>query len=252
MVLESVDKFFLNSKFGSELSGIYYIAITFAYIFSAGKEAVINAFTPWMFKSINTEKEATISRTITYIFFVAGIFAVAISWFSKEALTILSSNTDFIIAYRYIPFTVLGMYIIFLGQLYNIKTYFFSKHMKYLTATTVLGIVVDLIACFILVEKFGVFGAVISRVLAYSAHVVGIIVLSVYEQEKRKIYNERVLFLILIGVAAFLIVPLLDNETIYFLILKIIVYTVVVSVIVYITNKKFGIIEKMKTKYLNV
>ncbi len=249
MVLESVDKFFLNSKFGSELSGIYYIAITFAYIFSAGKEAVINAFTPWMFKSINTEKEATISRTITYIFFVAGIFAVAISWFSKEALTILSSNTDFIIAYRYIPFTVLGMYIIFLGQLYNIKTYFFSKYMKYLTATTLLGIVVDVIACYFLVEKMGIYGAVISIILAYSAHVVGIIILSIYEQEKRKIYNEKKLFLILTGITVIIMFPLLDNETIYFLLAKTLAYLCLIIITIFVVNKHFRFIEKLKQKF---
>ncbi len=198
ILFESIDKFFLNADSGAQTSGIYYIALTFATIFSSAKESVINAFTPWLFGNINDKPEAYIAEIITTIFLVLGIIAVSISWFSKEILMILSSNPDFVEAYKYIPFTVMGLYIIFLGQLYNIKTFYFGKYNRYLFLATVAGIIADIIACYLLVEPYGINGAIAARIIAFTVHVIALIYMSTLELEKRGIYETKKMILILL------------------------------------------------------
>ncbi len=91
-LLDNTDKMFLNSKLGSSTSGIYYIAITFASIFSVAKEAITNALTPWMFEAFKTKSTILIRDVIYSVFLVTGFLAVIVSWYSREVLMLLSSN----------------------------------------------------------------------------------------------------------------------------------------------------------------
>ena len=131
VIFESVDKLFLNANNGSADSGIYYLALTFAAIFSSFKEAVVSALTPWVFENMK-KSISNISRVFNVILLTTGILGFLISLFSQEVLTLISSRPEFIQAYRFVPFAVISLYIIFLGQLFNIKTLFFGNYHKFL------------------------------------------------------------------------------------------------------------------------
>lgn len=246
ILFESVDKFFLNAESGSQTSGIYYIALTFATIFSSAKESVINAFTPWLFGNINDKPETYISSIITNIFLALGIIAIGISWFSREILILLSSNPDFVVAYKYIPFTVMGLYIIFLGQLYNIKTFYYGKYNRYLFLATVAGIIADIIACYLLVKPYGINGAVAARVIAFTVHVIALMYLSTLEKEKRNIYESKKLVLTMLIFCAFMPVPLLIGQGYIFILLKIVTYALIAVIFTYYINQKFNLLEGLK------
>jgi O-antigen/teichoic acid export membrane protein len=241
VLFESVDKFFLNANSGTQSSGIYYIALTFASIFSSAKESIINAFTPWLFGNIKEKGETEIAKIMNLIFFGVGLFALGIAWFSKEALTLISSNPDFIQAYKYIPFTVMGLYIIFLGQLYNIKTFYYGKYNRYLFLATALGIVADIIACYFLVKPYGIQGAVISRVIAFTVHVVAIVYFSNMEQEKRGIYNGKQLTSIMIVTCIAFLLPIIDSHTIQFTLIKIFLFLLISSLFLFFLNKEMNL-----------
>lgn len=251
ILFESVDKFFLNAYLGSQASGIYYIAITFAAIFSSAKEAIINAFTPWLFANIKEKNENEIAKIINLIFVGAGFVAIGISWFSRELLTLLSSNPDFIVAYKYIPFTVLGLYIIFLGQLYNIKTFYFGKYNRYLFLATLSGIIIDIIACFLLVEPYGIYGAVAARIIAFTVHVSVILYLSNKEVDKRNIYNTKIIFGILMLISIVSLLPVIDNQTMLFTVLKILLYALFSGIFLFFLNRKMSLINLFLIKKSN-
>lgn len=246
ILFESVDKFFLNADSGSQTSGIYYIALTFATIFSSAKESVINAFTPWLFGNIKDKPEAYIASIITNIFMVLGIIAVAISWFAKEILMILSSNPDFVEAYKYIPFTVMGLYIIFLGQLYNIKTFYFGKYNRYLFLATIAGIIADIIACYLLIKPYGINGAVAARIIAFTVHVAALMYMSTLEQEKRGIYETKKLSLILLCIVFLTGISVIFPFSTTTIVIKILIMLIFTMGIFYKLNSKYHLLQQIK------
>lgn len=248
ILFESVDKFFLNANSGAQESGIYYIALTFAGIFSSAKESVVNAFTPWLFGNIKSQTEQKIAEIINTIFVGAGMIALGIAWFSKEILMLLSSNPDFIEAYHYIPFTVMGLFVIFLGQLFNMKTFYYGKFNHLLFLATLTGIIADIIACYFLVALYGIHGAVFARLIAFSVQVVIIIYLSHLEKEKREIYQLKKLSFILFCFCLMMIAPLALKNMPYLLIGKILIYSAILTTTLSFLNRKINLLQLLKNK----
>lgn len=250
ILFEGIDRYFLNAYVNTAASGIYYISLTFASIFSSGKEAVINAFTPWVFSNINTKSESYLSELINTVFLLTGILAIGVSWFSREILMLISNNPDFIEAYQFIPFTVVGLFIIFLGQLYNIKTFYFGKYNRYLFIATVAGIISDFIACYFLVKPYGIYGAVVARLIAFTIHVMALIFFSSLESEKRGIYQIKKHFLILILVSFIAGVSVIFSFSILNSIIKLVTMMTIVAATYYYLNIRFNLKNHLKTIFI--
>lgn len=243
ILLESIDRFFLNSHSGSGSSGTYYISLTFASIFSSIKESVIVAYTPWTFQNIQKKSESEIAEITAYIFGATGLLALAISWFSKEALQILSSNPELVEAYQYIPLNIAAIYVIFLGQLYGLKILYYENTIKYLVFTVVVGIVFDLVFCYFLVPIYDIQGASLSRYFSFLLHVYAIFILSRLDKQKNKMYNDQLLFVTLFSMSALITLPLMDNNTIEFLTLKIVLFTIICATAIFFINKKYKLLN---------
>lgn len=194
IIFEACDKFYLNSEFGTSYSGLYYIVVIFASIFSSFKESIITALTPFFYENIEHNVN-TIKRIINWIFLISGFIAMALSFFSFEILTILSSNPTFVDAHIYIPFTIISFYFILFGNLFNIKTYYFGKYTDYLFVATLIGLVVEISACYLLIPKYNILGATLSRLIAFGTHVLVLFYLSYKETQKRDIYDYRFLII---------------------------------------------------------
>ena len=206
VIFESIDKLFLNANNGSSDSGIYYLALTFAAVFSSFKESVISALTPWVFENMKTSI-ANISRVFNVVLLTTGIFGFLISLFSQEVLTLLSSKPEFIEAYRYVPFAIISFYIIFLGQLFNIKTLYFGNYHKFLFIATSVGIVSEVIVCYFLIPLYGLTGAVVSRVIAFSMQTVLFVYFSKKEKEQQNLYDYKFLFVCLTFMSILISLP---------------------------------------------
>jgi O-antigen/teichoic acid export membrane protein len=206
MIFDSVDKFFLNSEIGVEASGIYYIALTFAAIFSSVKESIISALTPWVYAKINSQVHA-ISKAFNMVIVIIGFIGICVSFLANDILTILSSNSELLAASKYIPLVVISFYIIFLGQLLNIKTYYFGNYSKLLFIATLIGIIVEIISCYFLIPEYKILGAALSRILAFSAQTLLFLYFSRLEKESIGLYNYNFLFLSLILMSVIIVLP---------------------------------------------
>lgn len=206
VVFESIDKLFLNANNGSSDSGIYYLALTFAAIFSSFKEAVISALSPWVYEKIKSNI-SDIRRVFNFILLITGMIGFLISLFSKEVLILLSSNPEFVQAYKFVPFAVISFYIIFLGQLFNIKTLYFGNYHKFLFVATVVGIIAEISACYYLIPVYGITGAVASRIIAFSLQTLCFLYYSTKESEYRDVYNYPFLLSCLFLMSALISLP---------------------------------------------
>ncbi|MAO32590.1 MAG: hypothetical protein CL824_03705 [Crocinitomicaceae bacterium] len=252
ILFESIDKFSLNANLGSEKSGIYYLALTFAAIFSAVKESVINALTPWIFENIENKNELYLRNVFNVIFVGLGIIAVGIAWFSKEVLIILSSNPEFVQASFYIPFAVMSLYFIFLGQLFNIKSFYFAKKNHFLFMATLTGILINLLVCHYFIPYYGIYGAVAGRIFGSAILTAVIVYISFSETEKRNIYHLPVLLTTLVCIFGFCLFPLFDNNSLYFLIIKSLLYLIILLSFSFYLNKKFDFFAILKSKFSSI
>ena len=210
IVFEACDKFYLNSEYGTSYSGLYYIVIIFASIFSSFKESIITALTPYFYENID-DNVTTIKRIINWVFLISGFIEMTLSFFSLEILTILSSNPTFVNAHIYIPFTIISFYLILFGNLFNIKTYYFGKYTDYLFIATLVGLIVEVIACYLLIPKYNILGATLSRLIAFSAHVLVLFYLSYKETQKREIYDYQFLIVCCIIMSSIISLPYFIN-----------------------------------------
>lgn len=203
---EACDKLYLNSEHGSSFSGIYYIVIVFAAVFSAFKESVNIALTPWIYEHIKSNSEI-IRLVINWTLLISGFLAMILSFLSEEILIILSSNPAFIKAHVYIPFTIVGFYLILFGNVFNIKTYYFGNYTDYLFIATIIGLAVEIVACYFLIPKYDILGATVSRLIAFAVHVFVLFYFSYKEIEKREIYDYKFLFICCVIMSSLISLP---------------------------------------------
>ena len=83
VLFDSVDKLFLNANSGSADSGIYYLALTLAMIFSSFKESVISALTPWVFENMKIDTQK-VRSVFNLIMICTGLMGFLISLFYRK------------------------------------------------------------------------------------------------------------------------------------------------------------------------
>lgn len=223
--IETVSTFFLNYEIGKDASGIFYIAVTFAGIFSTIKESIISAITPWFFEFYNSKKYL-ISKLVNHILWAGAIFCFGISVFSYEALHILSNNPNLIDGWMYVPLLVIGYLIVFVGQIYNLPIYHKMTQNKWLILSSVSGFLVTFLMAYLLTEKLALYGAVISRTIGYTIMTIVTLWISI-RIAKFEVNFFKILFTILLFIPLFF-VNYLPLPYIYLLIIKVVVSLFVV------------------------
>ncbi len=165
--MENTDRLFLNYKVNASSSGIYYIALTFASIFSILKESVNSSLTPWFYKQYENKQYKEIENIFRLILVSMTIIAIILSWFGYEILYILSNNSELLAAYEYIPFTLLGLYVVFIGQTFNLFVFYEISKTKYLIWSNLFGFITNFVLCWFLIPVMYEKGAAISRLIAF-------------------------------------------------------------------------------------
>ena len=238
ILFEACDKFYLNSEHGSSISGIYYIVIIFASIFSSFKESITTALTPYFYENINNKTDS-IRIIINWTLVISGIIALSLSLFSYEILSILSSNPSFVQAHVYIPFTLISFYLILFGNMFNIKTYYFGKYTDLLFIATLIGLAIELLACYLLIPQYNLLGASLARLIGFGVHVLVLFYLSYKETQKREIYDYKFLFFSAIIMSALISLPYfirLDFSFIVNVFIKL-VFLLVIILTIYMVRK---------------
>lgn len=165
MGIETVSTFFLNKEIGKEATGIFYIAVTFAAIFSTLKESVVAATSPWFFE--HYEKKGDLIHKFIYDLIWGGaILCLIISIFSFEILSLLSSNDDLIVSWQYIPILLIGYLVVFIGQIYNLPVYYKGNKNNLLVVGSFIGFITTFVFCFFF-SKYGILAASLSKTFGY-------------------------------------------------------------------------------------
>jgi O-antigen/teichoic acid export membrane protein len=178
VLLEWTDKMMLNAKVGKEAGGILYIAVMFAAFFTVLRESCNQALVPWFYGQYDKVPEAYVRKVLYATFAGLAILAVCMSWFSHEILMILSSNAELVEAHKYAPFIVNTALVVFLGQIFNMTVMYFKRLTRYLFVTTLVALPVNVLISYLLIDRYGIYGANISNFLAMTTMTIACGVLS--------------------------------------------------------------------------
>jgi O-antigen/teichoic acid export membrane protein len=246
VLLNSVDAIFLNSIQGAEISGIYYIALTFAALFSMFKESFNFAFTPWFFENFREENYQYIRKLFNIITWGAGFIALLISIFGYEVLYILSSNPELVEAWKYIPLATFGLLIVFIGQLYNLAVYYSKTKSNLLFISNTAGFIVNLLLCFAFASVFNPYYALIAKAAGFSVMGAIQVFLAVKSTDFKFNHLNTIFTLIIVGILSFMHYLPLD----YYILLFIKLIIVIIGALFFIKklkNTKIELLDFIKT-----
>ncbi len=184
---EYADNFFLNQYSGADSLGIFYIATTFAGIFSFIKESFLSSFTPYYY-NLNKKGELSpqTSKVVLDVLYLIGFFAIGISMFNSEVISLLSSNKELVEARRFIPLLVGGLLMIFVSQLVNTSLMLKAEIVRYFVIITIVSLVVNVLGDYWFIPKYGLMGLTIVKVLAYTAQLLVSLILNLRLEKERR------------------------------------------------------------------
>jgi O-antigen/teichoic acid export membrane protein len=165
-IMSSSDRFMLEYFYSASQVGIYSIAIKFPSILIS----IVSIFNQaWAISSINeyesTKDKSFYSKTFSlYYFNLVLISALMIPL--VEPFINIYVNGDYIEAWRYIPFLIIGAifqsFSSFFGTIYSSA----KKNLNTMTSS-LLSAILNITLNLFLIPKFGIMGAVIATMIAY-------------------------------------------------------------------------------------
>ena len=167
-VLVFSDRFFLNRYTDLSTVGIYSLAYKFAFVLSA--LAVVPFQTSWDIQRFEVAKQSdalsVFGRVFLYMNVVIGGVGLAISLFVKDFLSIMS-DPAFLPAYRLVPLLVVAQVIFTWASYWNLGLYI-SGRTKAMASGALLLVPATLFLNFLLIPRFGIYGAGWATLAAYT------------------------------------------------------------------------------------
>jgi len=167
-VLNSSDRYFLNSFFGTADVGIYNVGYRVGMLVTLVSGALHLAYPRFMFSIYKERPDAKyyFAKINTYFYLITFLSALAISIFAKEAIQILTGPA-FHSSYTVVP--LIAFSYVFYGLFSNFGTGIsvIGKTYLFVISTATAGLI-NLFFNFILISRFGVMGAALATFLSFS------------------------------------------------------------------------------------
>ena len=166
MLLNYSDRFILERYISLSTLGLYNIAFTIAFSLNIIIMSGYKAIEPEIFKRFNQNSfEEFINKSKSIYFFILYFFALTISIFSYELITILAPES-YIDAAKYIPILMIsvlmtGQNVIWGGILTA------EKKTKIIGKGTVFGTLINILMNIIFIPKYGVYGAALTSAFSF-------------------------------------------------------------------------------------
>ena len=185
-ILSFADRWFLERYWTLAEVGLYSLAFSFAHLLGRLYTASGDAWMPVFFNTANkdeTQAKSLLSRTVTLWAAGGGLIALAIAFFSEEVI-MLMTTPRFYPAYTVVPVLVFTWFLMGV-RFYPRYALLFVKQTKAILMITSVSATVNVLANFILIPRYGMFGA------AYSALIANIAALAITYLVVQKYYPVK-------------------------------------------------------------
>ena len=162
-----IDKLLVNGLRSSSDAGIYNLGQQYGSVLNNVAIGVHSAFTPWFYEKVNNGEKSykIISKTSEMIVSVISLLAVVMTIFSKEVLTLMTSNPAFGEVWKIVPF-ITGAYIFQCVYFFFIQTLFLSNT-KVIFTVTVTTVILNVLLNILLIPKWGFYGSAVACFATY-------------------------------------------------------------------------------------
>jgi len=171
-------RIFINKSSTLALVGLYSIGMQFGMLIDTIQSAVNKAFQPWFFemmnkKDIDSRKEVVeLSKVLLIIY---SLIYMGIGLFSQEVV-ILMTNERYIMAWTVIPILVVAFSVKSIYYFYINILFYYKNATRKIFISTIAGSFSDILIAFLLIPKYGMYGAACAFLIA-KIIVVSIVVL---------------------------------------------------------------------------
>jgi O-antigen/teichoic acid export membrane protein len=167
-ISNATGKLFLNYFVNTGSAGLYNIAFMFGSIIGVASDGVNKAYVPISMGILTTKKKEELDHLrniVTFLVVMYCLLGSLISFFSKEAIFLLTTEA-FYTSYMIVPF--LAFYFV-LGGIYYILVnilFFVKNATKFVAIGTGIGAVSNILLSWVLIPKYGLFGAAAATLFA--------------------------------------------------------------------------------------
>lgn len=146
--------------------GIYSVSMQISSLIDLIQTSVNQAFVPWIYKNLKDNSgNKEIINFMTGLLHFYTLLYIGLGIFSKEIILIIAGE-KYIDSWKVIPILVMAFSVKSIYYFYINLLFYDQKTSKKVFLATVIGSLSDVIISFILIPKYGIFGAATSFLLA--------------------------------------------------------------------------------------
>lgn len=167
--MQSSDRFIMKMHWSLDDLGIYSFAFRFGMIINIALATPVKyALNPIIFKmeGDNQDVNPFISRSTNYFFFIALLFWLVLSVFSKELVYLIAQSKDFYKAWKIVPVVAL-ISVMNGGKDFFGKGIAMASKTQYSAAAFVMGAVLNVILNLLFIPFWNIYGAVAATLLSF-------------------------------------------------------------------------------------
>lgn len=147
--------------------GIYSFFYSFVAIMTAILNALNNSWCPFLYDRLDSKSYEDLNKKVANYVQVFSVLTIGFLMLSREVVKIFA-NSDYWSGVSLIPILVLAVYSTYIYQ-FAVNYEFFNAKPKIVATGTVMAAVTNIILNFILIPRFGMYGAAIATLLSYIA-----------------------------------------------------------------------------------
>lgn len=171
---------FLNTNGTLTSVGLYSVSSQFSAIIDTVQSSVNKAFAPWFYdlmNSGNNESKQEIVNFSNLLLILFSLLYLIIGLFSQEVI-IMFTNKSYIMAWTAIPILTIAYSIKSIYYFYVNVLFYYKEASRKLFIATITGSFSDIILAYLMVPKYGMYGAAFSFLIAKIIVVAIVVVIS--------------------------------------------------------------------------
>lgn len=196
-LLSSCDKIMIQKLIGSSQAGIYSVAVNIMTILTVFVTSIENAWAPWYYKNLSCSNYSYIfkkNNTLTIFF---GYLTAGFLLISPELVHFFSEEKYWMSLNALYPL-IISVFLSF-GYLYFVNMEYFKKKTIYISYSTIICAITNIILNYFLINLWGYIGA------AYATCLSKLLLLFIHYMKSKQLLKEEIAsFNIIFSIAVFL------------------------------------------------
>ena len=179
-IAQFASRVFINKNDSLANVGLYSVSNQFGSIIDIIQSSVNQAFQPWFFENMKNDKNLNkigIISLSSFLLIIYTIIYMAIGLFSQEVILLITPSS-YALAWTVIPILVVGFSAKSIYYFYVNILFYYKSAVRLLFTATITGSIVDIIIAYLLVPKYGMYGAALAFTLAKIVIVFIVVVIS--------------------------------------------------------------------------